>query len=169
MEEWRPVVGFETVYEVSSEGRVKRVGDRRHGAKIGRILKPAITQFGYEVVGLYDRARYMRRFVHHLVLCAFVGPRQEGHEGRHLNGDRRDNRPSNLAWGTRADNEADKVKLGRSNRGERCGTSKLTQQQVEELRQLAGTGLSTAALGKRFGVSQSQASRIVRRERWAHV
>lgn len=51
-------------------------------------------------------------------------------------------------------------------RGERCGTSKLSQFQVDEIRASAGF-MTQGALAARFGVSQTQISRILRKVRWA--
>ena len=58
-EEWKPVVGFENAYEVSSYGRIRRIGAAR-GAKAGRVLKvflcgPPKKQYYY--ASLSDRAR----------------------------------------------------------------------------------------------------------------
>lgn len=51
--------------------------------------------------------------VHQLVLTAFGGPRPTpAHETRHLDGDRLNNTPLNLAWGTRAENVADAISHG---------------------------------------------------------
>lgn len=59
------------------------------------------------------RLRCRRQFkLHHLVLMAFVGPRPEGMECRHLNGIPYDNRLSNLVWGTRRENCGDAMKHG---------------------------------------------------------
>ena len=66
---------------------------------------------GYLVTSVGGRGYPIKR-VHHLVLEAFVGARPEGMEARHLNGDRSDNRLSNLAWGDRVDQILDQKKHG---------------------------------------------------------
>ena len=58
-EVWRPVVGFEGWYEVSSRGRVRRVG--------GRPLRPATNSWGYRYVALSRRGVAVTRNVHALV------------------------------------------------------------------------------------------------------
>jgi hypothetical protein len=51
--------------------------------------------------------------IHILVLETFVGPRPDGYEARHLDGNPENNRVSNLAWGTSSENSLDQVRHGR--------------------------------------------------------
>lgn len=80
-------------------------------------------------------------------------------------------RPSHLFTGTDADNSADKVRKGRRNdaRGERNGSAKMTAAKVLEMRRLAREGMTQWAIARRFGVGQSQVSRIIQRNLWAHI
>jgi HNH endonuclease len=68
----------------------------------GVILQPTPDRDGYLRVSLRNR----RVGVHQAVALAFHGPP----EVRHLNGDHRDNKPGNLAWGSHRENERDKRK-----------------------------------------------------------
>lgn len=55
-------------------------------------------------------------------------------------------------------------------RGERCRTTKLTAEQVREIRGLyAGGGVRQVEIGEAYGIVQSVVSAILRRETWAHV
>lgn len=99
-ETWAPVPGG-WAYEVSSAGRVRRVNcDPK---------KPTVGAQGYDVVSLSRGGKSYARTVHRLVLEAFRGERPRGQEARHLNGNRADNRLSNLAWGTPKENAADRI------------------------------------------------------------
>jgi hypothetical protein len=78
---WRPVVGFEGIYEVSNFGSVRSV-DRvvvcHDGVKYrrrGQVISQQVTPKGYRSVSLLGGKKF---FVHRLVLEAFVGPRPEG-------------------------------------------------------------------------------------------
>lgn len=113
-EEWRPVVGFEGFYEVSSEGRVRSF---RRGAN-GRLLRPGISSNDYPTVAL---GRGNSRTVHSLVAAAFIGPCPEGEEVRHHDNDRRNPRATNLRYGTRAQNIADAQAAGTWHTIERYG------------------------------------------------
>ncbi len=75
--------------------------------KRGRILKPGDCGGGHLFVWLCAPAGKFSQTVHALVAEAFIGPRPEGMEIRHLNGDPADNRPENLEYGTRSENSKD--------------------------------------------------------------
>jgi len=104
IETWLPVVGREGLYEVSNHGRVRSLV-----RSVPLILSPSQTRDGHLRVQVgHGRSRY----VHHLVLEAFVGPRPPELMCRHLNGDPADNRVENLSWGTSAENQLDTIRHG---------------------------------------------------------
>jgi hypothetical protein len=77
--------------------------------------------------------------------------------------------PDHLRWGTQKNNGEDMKERGRSadQRGEKNGHHKLTSDQVMEIHQLYSSGGYTqTALGRRFGVDQTQIGRIVRGKKW---
>ena len=119
-EMWRPVVGFEDCYEVSDQGRVRSL-DRMIGAPhgrrwhTGRILAPGAKSRGHLFVNLSVDGKRCVRLVHLLVLQTFVGPRPDGMEGCHNNGDPSDNRLVNLRWDTKSENTKDRVRHGTHN------------------------------------------------------
>ena len=115
---WKPVLGYEGYYEVSSLGRVKtleRVAVRRNGRPHTvpeRILKQSYMKKGYLRLNLTKDGVRKQHTVHSLVLSSFVGPRPSGMITRHLNGIPDDNRLENLAWGTGSENQHDAVAHG---------------------------------------------------------
>lgn len=106
-EEWRPVVGYEG-YEVSSLGRVRSL---RSGQP--HVLALTTRKDGYRSVGLLRPVGRHTCVVHGLVVAAFLGPRPAGYVIRHLDGEPSHNAVSNLAYGTRGDNNLDTVRHGR--------------------------------------------------------
>ncbi len=81
-------------------------------------------------------------------------------------------RPDHLFEGTIADNNRDRDVKGRQRapRGSACGASRLTEEQTDSIREhYAGGRTSQRKLASRFGISQSQVGRIVRRENWSHM
>lgn len=105
-EEWRPIPGFEG-YLVSNHGRVL---SRRQGTP--RLLSAPPGHKGYRTVGLMRSGRAESIRVHQLVAAAFIGPRPDGLQVRHLNGDNQNNHVANLAYGTPSENNLDQVAHG---------------------------------------------------------
>jgi len=131
--------------------------------------KPVRWSNGYRVVRLRDRGRTQLLSVHRLVLLAFPGPCPDGWQARHLDGDRGNNRLENLAWGTPEENYTDRARHGKEARGERIGTSRLTEATVREIRRLYAAGATKRGLGRLFGVNGRMIDFIVRRVFWKHV
>lgn len=98
--EWRPIPGHDG-YEASNLGQVRSL---RRGTP--HVLAPHLAgpRREYLYVNLGS--------IHALVAAAFLGPRPEGQVTRHLNGDSKDNRPENLAYGTQSDNMRDALAHG---------------------------------------------------------
>lgn len=125
---WKPVVGHEGLYEVSSLGRVRSL-DREVVFRDGRTrkfagvnLKSSIDSVGYPRVRLVKNLKGVTRRVHELVVPAFQGPKPTPkHCVRHLNDVKTDNRLENLAWGTPKQNQQDKYLNGyRPERPTKC-------------------------------------------------
>src|SRR5688572_425467 len=96
-EEWKPVVGYEGVYEVSSHGQIKRV-TATNRAPAGLILKLQKDPDGYRTVLLSVNSVFKTHRVHKLVLAAFVGPRPTKQTINHIDGVKHNNRLSNLEY-----------------------------------------------------------------------
>lgn len=175
---WKAVPGFGGHYEASNLGRI-RVKDRvvrklsnfagREVAQHyrGRVLKPSIRSAeGHLVVHLgYDRIK-KNVSVHTMVLLAFVGPRPEGMEACHGNGDAADNRPENLRWDTHYENNQDRKRHGRYATGEAHPMARLTQQDANTIRALIADGYPRKEITRRFGISISTYDDIKNGARW---
>ncbi len=159
MEQWRDVVGFEGVYEISDSARVRHV-------QKGTIKIPSIDETGRMSVLLWrnNKCRLMR--IHRMLLLAFVGPCPPKHECCHNDGNASNNALSNLRWDTAQNNQLDRVKHGTSNRGERCGSSKLTEIQA---RAIIADPRKHKYIAADYGVRDSVVSRIKSGKRWGHL
>jgi len=113
-ERWLPVPD-DPGYEVSDLGRVRSMPRRittSHGVNRrvpGGMLKPRRTKSGHLFVSTNEKRI---RYVHSLVLLAFVGPAPEGMECCHKDDIPAHNHLANLRWGTRSDNVNDRVRNG---------------------------------------------------------
>lgn len=171
-EQWRPVVGYEGFYEVSDLGRVRslprpsRPGKRSYE---GKVLSDGSRKGKYHAVHLCKLGKIYVAYVHHVVLCAFVGPRPEGMDGCHNNGDLHDNRLVNLRWDSRRANIRDKLGHGTENIGTRNGSAKLADEDVRRIREMVLFGARRRDIAVTFGIHHLHVSNIMRRDTWKHV
>jgi hypothetical protein len=106
-ERWRPVVGYEGMYEVSDRGRVRGKRSPR------RVMTPCPDSGGYLRVNLYRDGKRVMCLVHRLVLLAHRGRCPPGHEARHYPDARKSNNTlANLSWATKSTNNRDKHEHG---------------------------------------------------------
>lgn len=127
---------------------------------------------GYLRINAYVNGKHTTLQVNRLVCTAFHGePPGEDMEAAHWNGNRLDNRPENLRWATKLENADDKQRHGTTARGQRVAgqRSRLTADQVLEIRRRLAEGEYGTRLAEEFGVHQAHISKIYRREIWAHL
>lgn len=102
--EWRRI--YNSKYDASSDGQIRN-------SLTNRILKGGIASNGYRTVCLSVEFKMPKTHtVHSLIALAFYGPRPEGKEVCHINGNGLDNRAENLYYGTRSENMQDAVRHG---------------------------------------------------------
>lgn len=115
IEEWKPIAGWERVYEISTEGRVRRIEAGVHPS-FWKIKKPVIRRMGSYVRGvvtLFDRGMSKQFVIARAMMETFCpGSYCEDGVVRHLDGNSLNNTLSNLAWGTTADNTRDSIDHG---------------------------------------------------------
>ena len=130
-------------------------------------LKPSVhVGRGYRTVNLLNNTKV----IHRLILITFVGPCPEGHECCHVDGDKTNNKLSNLYWGTPKQNAEDSKKLGLQAKGESQGLSKLTEKEVLAIRRSFSTGLYThRELASMYHISRPQICDIINRKAWKHI
>jgi hypothetical protein len=171
-ERWRPVIGWEGLYEVSQFGRVRSISrwvTSFGGKKLveGRILARNVASTGYPQVMLCDSGRSRFVSVHRLVAESFV--LGDGPVVRHLDGNRENNHADNLAWGSYADNERDKDLHGRRPRGENHHYSKMTNGDIREIRSMHKRGVSQVQIAKHIGISRGSVYNVISGKNWSHV
>lgn len=151
-------------YFATTDGRI--LSDRRRAGLRGvRWVRRVVcdpTQ-RHELRLIPKATRYLavtvdgrQEFVHRLVLMAHVGPAPSPEmEVRHLDGDRQNNCVENLAWGTTAENAADKERHGRVPRGSANGGARLCLADVSDIRRRLQAGESKASIARSYGVDRT--------------
>jgi hypothetical protein len=162
---WKKIPHTLGLYSASEDGAIRsepRITLGRGGKprkQGGRVLKQHVRRGGpYPVVSLSILGRVGQHYVHRLVAMTFV----DNPDGKpwvlHKDGNPQNNSAANLRWGTRRDNDDDKIRLGECKRSALCGESspnaKLTERDVRAVRTLRDMGYSQRTLAKMFGVSR---------------
>ena len=164
---WRKVPGFNN-YEISDVGQIRKALDfvrtDKRSYPPGKSIRLQLQGNGYFSVSLMaarGRGQVRTVFIHVALAKAFHGPKPSPkHVARHLDDNKRNNTTANVKWGTFHDNEADKKRNGNTAHGTKNGLSKLTIDQVRELRLMRKNGSTACAeLAEKIKVSASTAWR----------
>ncbi len=185
-EEWRDVVGYEGVYKISSLGSVFSIPRWRAHGGVVKWLYGRTDPYPYVTL----HAKYIGKpnkftvAVHILVAAAFIGPRPDGMQVNHRDGNKSNPSIGNLEYVTPRENMNHAVHVIRAiktgsgvrlhpetwARGERSGRSKLTEQQVLEIRaKYIPRKYHQGILSREYGVSATTINTIVCRMLWTHI
>ncbi|MBB5804669.1 transposase-like protein [Saccharothrix ecbatanensis] len=148
-------------YDILSDGRI-------YSWKRRKFLSDRASTTYQEVCLMIEGKREQWK-VHRLVTAAFYGPLPEGMQTRHLNGNSRDNRLSNLAYGTPAENIADKERHGTMLRGTDTPMALFNKEQVLEIKEALSNGVHYTEVAKQYGVSESVVYCIARGKTYKNV
>ena len=155
---WRFIEGAE--YQVSNLGRVKSF----YNGTQGYIMKPSLDSKGYSFVRLCGGDYQGRKpKVHRLVLQTFIGSAPDGYQADHVDGNKQNNKLSNLEWVTPLENFRRAQRLGLRGKARRFQNG-----EIWLIRRLLKR-CTEAFVGKMFKVNQSCIHRIKTREAYADV
>lgn len=166
-EEWRDVIGYEGLYQVSNFGRIKSF----HKGKV--IIRKLVTLIdGYKQISLDKGGCRKCKNVHELVAKAFIPNLENKPIIDHYDRNTANNCIWNLRWVTNSENQRHAVESG----SKRCGCnnprSKFTPEQVRDIRRLYVRGsqeFGSAALVQMFGVAVSKIKRIVNGQSYKNI
>lgn len=178
MEIWKDIKDYEGAYQVSNFGRVKsldRAVNSRYGGKRkveGVLLKFIPDKDNYSKVNLKKNQKGKRYFVHRLVAAAFIDNKENKPQVNHINGLKKDNNIKNLEWVTLSENRRHAydtgLQSGINRRGEKNNFSKVTKNQVIEIRSTYKKGVVTyKELSEKFNISSTGIGSIIKRRSWA--
>ena len=173
MEEiWKDIKGYEGIYQVSSEGRVRRVRhtSRNHIKKAPRILKP-LHGDRYLFTRLCHNGIAEMFATHRLVAKAFLPNDssrcptcQTAYEVNHKDQNPLNNRADNLEYVTHVEN----MRLARP-KIRKASQKVLNDQKVIEIKRLLESGVSGVQISNQFGVSTSTICDIRKGRIWSSV
>mgnify|MGYP002814111959 CR=1 FL=1 len=154
-------------YHISSLGRLRRRTSAR-GAVVGKILKFRPDKDGYLRFKVYSPwSRYVLR-IHREVAHAFLGPCPEGKEVNHQDGDKTNNRVTNLEYVTQQENLAHATRNGLKAKGEQNGYSKYTEKEIRIMKSMAMT-MRPSEVADCLGLPRTTVWGVVSGKAWKHV
>ena len=149
MEEWKEVIEYEGIYEVSNLGNVRGV-DRilSNGTHWkGIVLKPGEYSNGYKFVCLRKDGFTKNKMIHRLVAQAFI-PNPNGYKCvNHKDGDKANNKLSNLEWITHSENQKHASRIG-------LKKTKLSKEKLKYIKEQLAKGRSQQSISEELGTSQ---------------
>jgi hypothetical protein len=155
VERFKPVT-TNHAYFISDLGRI-------YSKKRKRFLSGSVSHYGYTTVFVKENGKWKNRFVHHLVMEAFVGLRPDKYQINHKDGIKLNNTLANLEYCTVSENSIHALRTGlrKSKSGEQHGRSKLSDLQIREIRiQLENPTMLQGDLAKKYNVDPSRISHI---------
>jgi len=137
-----------------------------------RKLKTSLDGGGYLKIILHKNKKKYTKKIHRLVALNLIPNPKNLREINHINGIKTDNRLENLEWVTPSQNTRHSFYMGLQKpiKGEKNSRSKLTIEQVIEIREKYKTGqFSQRKLAKEYGISRSLICFIVNNKNWKHI
>lgn len=181
---WKPIPGYEKLYEASNLGRIRSVehtisymnqGIKRTRTFPGRILKPQPNVNGRYHVRLSKEGTITQLMLHRIIALTFHGAPCAELEVNHKDGNKTNNEAENLEWVTRSENVLHSKRVLKKQIGSQNPSSKLTEDDVRQIRleYRPGTGFhnrgNAVELAKQYSVSWSTINNVVKRRSWRHV
>ena len=176
IEEWRPAVGWEGLYEVSNQGRVKSLAKSWISAN-GSVRtkeetpKAVRKNKGYLITTLHKQAKATTVSVHRLVADAFI-PKIKGKSiVNHIDSNRSNNNVCNLEWVTTKENVTHALLKGNMKmNGSKNKSSVLVESQVREMRKKWKSGNYTyVSMAAEYGVGRQTVHNIINYANWRHI
>lgn len=165
---WKQVKGYEGFYEANEEGVIRSIP--RKNTK-GGVLRPGVCR-GYLTVGLskYGKQRSIR--AHRVIAETFIDNPNNYSDINHKDGNKKNNKVSNLEWCSHSQNMKHASKIGllsvESRKGEKNVKAKLTKAKVFEIRRRLKSERNVD-LAKEFNVTRQNIRMIKLKKTWKHI
>lgn len=158
--EWKAIPGFPN-YVANRNGQIKSL------LRGGRILKSNVSSTGYPMVNMKDEnGKWAGRLVHVVIATAFIGPRPDGMDCCHNDGNKLNAAASNLRWDTRKANLNDQRIHGTF---AWHGKKKLSPEQVIEAAERIAAGEKCSEIAADYGVNRATIGAVSRGANWSEL
>ena len=164
-------------YIVYRDGRIYRKQRKSWNGKAmiinkAKFLKQTIGSNGYKTVHIIRNKKGKNEYVHRILAEKFIKNLENKKTINHKDGNKLNNKISNLEWATHSENNQHAfntgLKKGHKYFGEANHQSKITNEKVIELRKLKGVK-KLKELSKIFKISMGQISSIQSKISWKHI
>ena len=154
-------------YTCSNKGTITRIA-RAFGTRPGKVLKWQIMLGpGYAKVSLCRDSKRKEYLVHRLVAMTFI---QEEIPTKmdvcHYDGNKLNNHIDNLRIDSRWGNIQDQVRLGKTPRGEKCGTNVHSEEKIRSIKAAIASGRTQSDVAREFGIRPQYVHNIMKGYVW---
>lgn len=173
---WKPVSGFESLYEVSNLGRVRSL-DRvcvgpsgRERRRKGQLMRQTLTD-GYFVIRMFSAEGSKIHRIHRLVATEFCRKTEGCDVINHKDGVKTNNHADNLEWTTVRGNTIHSYENGLQSgrKGSRHHKAILTEDDVRSIIKSLKAGTPQKHIAKIYGVTNGSITNINTGKQWGHV
>ena len=170
---WKPVVGFEGLYEISSVGNVKALKRTVQRKRSGimtypeRILKPHYNS-GYLSISLHKDGVINTYKVHRLVALAFVPNPNNYPQVNHNDDVKTNNDFMNLSWGTQQQNIKQAMDNGRFKFCDQRNGTVISEDLADRIRHVHKKGCKTAWISDLLGIGNTTVRHVLSGRTWMY-
>lgn len=177
MEIWKDIEGYEGIYQVSDEGnvrsldRITKYKNTIHKMKLsGKPIKGNTNTRGYRYVNLCKNSNKKTITVHRLVMKHFIPNHENKSEINHIDGNKTNNKLSNLEWVTSKENYDHSVSIGLRKNRYKGNNPKLNENEVKAIREMYDSGNYTQKeIAEKYDVNRNTIGDLLSRKSWSWV
>jgi len=168
---WKPIEGFEGLYDISSHGRVFTHQQFGKGHREARIRKQFLKSNGYLRVNLSKNNTQKGFYIHRLVAQNFIENPENKPQVNHIDCVKTNNHVNNLEWTSAKENVSHAWNNGLYNChvGQNHHNSRLSNTQVKEIKTLLKEGVTQSYISKLYNISEKHVSKINVGYIWRHI
>lgn len=173
---WKPVPGYEGLYEASNNGRIRSLdrsvecSDGSTRTYRGRVLRLGVRSDDRKTVVFSKNGLTKTCNIARTIAATFLGPCPEDREVNHIDGDRTNDGADNLEYVTALENTRHAMALGIFNTsGSAHGNAKLTESDIREMRRRSANGEAPIDMKDDYPVNMSTIRAIIRGDVWTHA